>query len=1036
MTRITFIHLVWFAAAATLQAQDTASLSVTITDPSSAVVPGARVVIVDSRRGTVRQGTTSAVGIAHFDALSPSDYAVEASMAGFDTLRVTRVTLAIRDRQLLRLEFKVKAAAATSVTVTEEAEGLTTDSARAISLDQQYIQNLPVNGRNAESLILMAPGVTSASGGRGGGGFNANGLRANANYYTLDGVSLNSSVGGGAAGGGPGPGGASPASFGSGTSTEMISIDAMQEMRVQTSAFAPEFGRSPGAQVSMTSRGGTNQFHGSLFYYWRNDRLNANDWFANSTGLPRGELRQNRPGGTFGGPLVRNKTFFFVSYEGVRLQTPATLLANVPSNATRQAASRTLRPYLNAFPIANGPVLDDGAAQFRSLVSNPSSSDSASLRIDHGLTKKIALFGRYSLTPSDSQSRGSDIISPNVVTRRDGRSHTATSGMTYTLSPTLLNDLRVNYSQSDSRGTSTMDTFGGAVPLTDALVFPAGITSATGEFSLNIPGVAGYSYFSRSRTAQKQVNVVNSLSKTTPEHSLKWGVDYRRIMPTNYHAPYSSSAVFSGLTGDDGALLTGIATNAQVSNNTPAVYPVYLNLSTYAQDTWRATERTTLTYGLRWDINPAPSTRKGEKPFALAESEVAGVTQNEPLYETRWLDLAPRVGLAYQIDTTQGREMMFRAGFGLFYDLGYGVTAGAFNGAPYSSVRTISSATFPLTAADAAPPTLPPTRPYGQVTSAENTLKSPVVFQWNSTVERSFGRGQLLSVGYVGTSGRRLMRTETRPSFSQAYDLLRTATNGSTSDYHGLQVQFRRRLSARLQTQVSYTYAHSLDSSSNDAGFGGGFATLFGAGQRGSSDYDIRHNLNFSGTYLLPLPQRGWLGAVVGGWYSDWVATWRTGLPFDVQGISTSTSATTTTPRGLFAQVRPDYNGKPVWIEDPNAPGGHRLNAAAFTSPSGYEQGNLGRNALRGFGTSQLDLALRRQVAMGDRWRLNLSAQAYNVANHPNFANPSPLEGSNMSSPNFGIVTRMLNQGSGAGVNSLYRSGGPRSLELSLRLQF
>jgi hypothetical protein len=571
-----------------------------------------------------------------------------------------------------------------------------------------------------------------------------------------------------------------------------------------------------------------------------------------------------------------------------------------------------------------------------------------------------------------------------------------------TVAGSSINDLRVNYSRSTSRSFSVMDGFGGATPLTSS-VFPGGVTSDTGQFSLQALGVGGYSLGGRSRSDQSQINVVHSFSKTVTSHTFKLGADYRRTMPTNYRMPYTLNVTFNGLSGDKGGLASGVATNVQVASNVATVYPVYTNFSTYAQDTWRATDRTTLTYGLRWDINPAPGVRQGDRPFALAESTIAGVTQNDPLYATRWFDVAPRFGLAYQMDTTEGREMMLRMGIGLFYDVGYGVTGGAFGGAPYSNIRTISLAAFPLASADANAPVLPPTRPYGQITAADRNLQSPLVTQMNVTVDRNFGRGQSLSVGYVGTRGRRLLRTESQPSFGDAYSILSLATNGASSDYNGLQVQFRRRLTPNLQTQVSYTWAHSIDSASSDVSFGGGFASLFGSGQRGNSDFDIRHNLSWSGSYRLWDPGSGLVRAVLGNWYADWVFSAHTSAPFDVQGITTDTSdagtstATTVNRRGgLFAQVRPNYTGAPVWISDPSAPGGRKLNPAAFEAPDTYAQGNLGRNSLRGFGFSQVDLSLRRQITLSEKWRLNVSAQAYNLLNHPAFANPTALEAANL----------------------------------------
>jgi hypothetical protein len=405
------------------------------------------------------------------------------------------------------------------------------------------------------------------------------------------------------------------------------------------------------------------------------------------------------------------------------------------------------------------------------------------------------------------------------------------------------------------------------------------------------------------------------------------------------------------------------------------------------------------------------------------------------------------------MNTTPGFETMFRSGVGVFYDLGYGTTAGAFSGAPYQSVTTVSEAQFPLLPIYLAAPSLPPTRPYGQITTANIGLTTPVIYQWNATIEQHFGSGSVLSLGYAATRGENLLRVQTSPEYSDAFDIVSLATNGASSSYNGMQAQFRKRLSDRLQMQLSYTWSHSIDTASSDGGGGGGFATLFGGGQKGSSDYDIRQNLSLSGSYRLPAPATGAIWSPLRHWYVDFVETARTGLPFDIQTISSNasgavsingTTVTTTTNAngdvnstvGLFAQVRADYNGNPVWIPNPNVPGGQQLNIAAFDIVTGFEQGNLGRNSLRGFGAQQLDAGLRRAIPITERIGLTISAQAYNVFNHPNFANPSPFEGANLVSPNFGVVSEMLNQSFGGPVNSLFRPGGPRSIELTVRLRF
>jgi hypothetical protein len=222
---------------------------------------------------------------------------------------------------------------------------------------------------------------------------------------------------------------------------------------------------------------------------------------------------------------------------------------------------------------------------------------------------------------------------------------------------------------------------------------------------------------------------------------------------------------------------------------------------------------------------------------------------------------------------------------------------------------------------------------------------------------------------------------------------------------------------------------------------GGGFALLLG-NARGSSDYDIRHNVNATASFQIWNPKNPMLNAVLGHWFLDGVFTFRTALPFDVTGdLTQDANASTTTITGtsssfFFASVRPDLTGQPIWITDKNAPGGKLLNRAAFSTPANGEQGNLGRNVLRGFDAMQTDLAVRRQIPIGDRYSVQLRLDAFNALNHPNFANPSSQQGADFQSPYFGVATQMRYAGGGGGMNPSQTSGGPRSVQFSLRLQF
>jgi hypothetical protein len=1024
-------------------AQDGSSLSGSIIDPSGAAVPAARLTLHDPSRRTTRYALTNEAGLYSFDSLVAGDYTLSVTREGFKDQRVDLIRLTARDTRNLRLQLEVAAASGTSVTVTAQLEGLSTDVSSGTSFNTEYAKNLPVNGRNVEALVNLTPGVVNGIG--PDGGINSNGLRSNTNYYTVDGVSANTGTGGGSGAPGPmaamaslmGGSGTSPGSTGTGQSN-LITMDAMQEVRVQTSAFAPEYGRSPGAQISILSRGGGNSFHGSLFGYFRNQRFNANDWFANRAGLDRGRMRQNNIGGVFGGRLIPNRTFFFASYEQNSLASPQTTFASVPSRATRQSAPANLRQYLNAFPVANGELLDNGAAQFTAVYSNPSDMLSASLRLDHTINSNMTMFLRYATTPSNSQSRGGVFSTANTLSTNHSKNETLTGSWVWLRSETSSNDLRINFTRGKFDSSAVQDNFGGATPLDPARIFPAGINPSTGSYNLQINGLGGYSIGQGNTNLQQQVNIVNTYARTSGTHQYKMGVDYRRLAPSYIQRPYSANITFNGLgSGDAGSFLSGKASNAIISTNIPRTEPLYQNLSAYWQDAWKLTDRTTFTYGIRWDLNPAPTSRTDLKPLSITDENA--FSQDQALYKTRWFNIAPRFGVAYMMDNTPDRELMFRGGLGIFYDIGYGTSNAAFTSPPYSNIRLITSPNFPLSSANLAAPGLPAKEPYGQVIGADSNLLAPRIYQWQMTMERYFGRKQSLEVGYVGTAGRRMATQETRTIFSESAStindatLVRLTTNGATSDYHGLNIQYRRRFSSTFQAQINHTWSHSIDSASND--LGGGFQ-LFNTNNRGNSNFDIRHNFNMSGSYRLPGTNNSWFKPLTNYWFADFIVTSRSGIPFDIQSQSAAASSSSgSAPRlGFFGQGRPNYNGQPVYVSDKNAPGGRRLNFDAFTVPGEFEQGNLGRNIIRGFGLNQVDFTLRRDIAIRDGLRFQIRLEGYNVLNHANFGNPNPFEGANLASSNFGITSRMANNNfAGAGI---YTSGGPRTMQASLRLEF
>src|SRR5262249_2007683 len=272
-----------------------------------------------------------------------------------------------------------------------------------------------------------------------------------------------------------------------GTTSNLVSVDALQEFAIQTSTYAPEFGRMPGAQVATVSRSGTNTLHGTLFEYFRNDALDANDWFANKLGLGKAALRHNNFGGVLGGPIVRDRTFFFFSYEGLRLRQPHVGITAVPTVNSRSIAPAQMRPYLNAFPIPNGGDLGNGWAEFDAGYSDPSGLNATSFRVDHNVNSSMTLFGGYNYAPSGGSERGasteSQKVSVNGSTSNLFKTVTITIGSTQIVSPRIINEFRANYSRNSGGNVWSINDFGGALRPADSIIFPPFASSTESIFN-------------------------------------------------------------------------------------------------------------------------------------------------------------------------------------------------------------------------------------------------------------------------------------------------------------------------------------------------------------------------------------------------------------------------------------------------------------------------------------------------------------------------------------------------------------------------
>jgi hypothetical protein len=1023
-----------------------ASIGGIVFDPDSKTISGAEIIVVNDGTRVQYETKTNNDGIYAVPNLPPGPYRVQVSKVGFKTIIKPDIILNVQDALSVNFTLPVGAASIV-VTVPGGAPTINTqDASVSTVVDRELAENMPLNGRSFQTLIALTPGVVlTAATTSEQGQFSVNGQRADANYFSVDGVSANAGVGGSYGHGlAQGAAGSLPGLSALGGTNSLVSVDAMQEFRIQTSSFAPEYGRTPGGQVSIVTRSGTNSFHGTLFDYFRNDVLDANDWFANRHGLTKPKERQNDFGGVVGGPLVKDRAFFFFSYEGLRLQQPVTQETVVPDVASRQQAPTPIQPFLNGFPVPNGPEIGGGLAQFNGSYSNPSTLDAYSFRVDQTINSRFTLFGRWSYAPSQTIQRGPNVDGVAVlsnVMQTAFASQTLTVGLTAIASAAISNDLRANYTNVRASTENAQDNFGGAVAPPFTSLLPPGLSS--GSFGFLVFGVGELSTGKVVANEQRQFNVVDNWSVARSSHQLKFGVDYRWLAPFSSPEYYQQLPIFSGMAGP-GGVLSGVPLETNVYGSRESAL-LSQNVSLYGQDIWKASERLSLTYGLRWDVNPPLRSKNSSTSLytIVGLNDPATMTlapAGTPLYRTAYGNVAPRFGAVYQATRKLNWETVIRGGLGAFYDLGSGFLGYATAGYPFFAVNSVQNSPYPLDATEAVAPS--GSTPKNGMYVAIPDLKTPRTYQWNVAVQQALGASQSVSATYVGALGRDLLRQDSLESPNASFGYVGITGNTATSDYHALQVKFQRRLSKGLQALVSYSFSHSIDIASTDSGAFNTPSSINSPNiDRGDSDFDVRHLFTGAAVYDVPSPRSRTAHAILGHWSLDSLIFVRSATPVNILGQYVFVG-------GRSFQARPDVlPGVPLVLYGPQYPGGKAFNdtvnpnhpgcSGPFCPANADQQGNLGRNVLRGFGAWQADVAVHRQFQLNARAGLQIRAECFNLLNHPNFGNPD----STIGDPLFGQSTRMLAPslgagGSAGGFNPLYQTGGPRSLQLALKLSF
>jgi hypothetical protein len=1049
-----------------------------VVDASNSAIVGADVTAQNDTTGLQYSTKTNGEGIYVLSNLPPGAYRLQVSKFGFKSIIKPDIELHVQDSLALNFTLPVGASAEV-VTVTGGAPFLNTENAAVSTVvDRKYVESMPLNGRSFQDLILLTPGVVTNSPQSGAlngssGEFSVNGQRTESNYYSVDGVSANLGASPAALPHAPTPGvsGSLAASTALGTSQSLVSVDALEEFRVQSSTYSAEYGRNPGGQFSFATRSGTNEWHGTAFDYLRNNIFDANDWFNDYLKLAQPPLRQNDFGGTLGGPIRipwlyngKDKTFFFFSYEGLRLIQPQAASINyVPTADLRASAPAPLQPALNAFPIVNcTPALPscvsdfgNGIGEFVGSWSNPSQIDAVSLRLDHAIGTKLRLFFRFSDTPSFTNHRASgNFASPSNIYSTSNTTRTYTLGVSSLLSSRVTNEFRWNYGTNAATSATDIDDFGGAHPV--SLVELQGVDPQSNPGSqvvmnllldsagAHVPQIAQ----NDSSNLQKQWNLVDSLTISAGRHQLKFGVDYRRL--TSALSAASPNLVYYY---ESTSSVQSNSVDFGIGNSAIPAYPLYTNLSVFAQDEWRLSSRLNVSMGLRWEVNPSPGAAKGNLPYTIQgdigdPSSLILAPQGTPLWRTTWFNLAPRLGAAYSLRYGSGWDTVIRGGGGVFFDTGQQLGSQGYAGAGYFASGFFGSAfglpvSFPAPIGQFVPPVVnPPIAPYNTpVYGFPKHLQLPYTLQWNTSIQQALGKSQAATFSYVGARARRLLQQNVVIP-ANFEDGIFFVQNGLTSSYDSLQVQYQRRIASGLQGLASYTWSHAIDYGSTDAAL---------PYIRGNADFDVRHSFSAALSYDLPsVHRRKFASAFLNGWGLDDRLSVRTAFPVNLTG---RTFLDPITMKAVPSQLDM-VPGAPLYLSGSecsaiyanglDCPGGRAINPNAFTSAPAGVSGNAPRNDARGFGAFQMDIALRREFPIFERLKLQFRAEAFNVFNHPNFG---VINGSPHCTPNdsgspdfvpgctFGQATASLAQSLGV-LSPLYQAGGPRSVQFALKLIF
>lgn len=1019
-----------------------ASLRGTVYDPNGAVIQGASVTLTNLATNEARTTTSNDQGEYTIASLPAGVYQFDVEKTPF-VKHSNRVELFVNQTAREDVTLHVPGTTGNVVDVPFTTDLKKDTPSLGAVIDNRQVTGLPLDGRNFYELSLLVPGAVPAAQGsagsvRGDFAFSVNGAREDANNFLLDGVynidpKLNT--------------------FG-----VRPSVDAIREFEMLTSTYDASFGRNPGAQINVILNSGSNDFHGSLFEFHRNAALDARNFFAPAS-EPKPKYLRNQFGGSIGGPIVRDRTFFFADYEGTRSREGITRITNVPTAAERQGDfSQSLfgvptNPFTGQ-PFDGGVIpsffinpvgraiaalypLPNRNVPFQNFVSSPvqqDDNDSFDVRVDHRLTDKADLTFRYSFGDRDlfePFTGPSFSLVPGFGDIVKRRSQNAMGTLALVPTPNLVNETRVAFSRV---AASVMQE---ASVLNSEVGLPA-VSPRERDLGLSFITVTGFSPLGdEGNNPQDSVTnvyqLINNSSYVHGNHLIKFGLDFRFSQQNAFRDVESRGRLqfspFLTLTNNALAdlllgfpLLTSVARVDNPQQIRTESYNFFIN------DSFRVTPRLTLIGGLRYEYNSPPVDKDDRATVydVATQSLVPVGTNGVPRsgFEPDRNNFAPRVGFAWTIGDDQATVL--RGGYGVYYDQSPLAPAEAlyFNSPFFDNNIFFSLPGLPLTLDDPFPSFFPLPLPDSAL-AIQRDLRTGYMQHWNLDIERQIGQRGVLELAYVGSKGTKLLTArdinQPQPSAlppglpfvprpDPRFDDINLLESRANSNYNALQARFQQRLARGFTALASYTWSKSIDDASNffssagDPNFPQNSFNV--AAERGRSNFDVRHRLSVSYSWALPfgknqkyLDNNGFLSTVLTGWETYGIITAQSGRPFTVALLpEIDNSGTGRSILGFGANDRPNLIGNP---ELSNPTTGQWFNTSAFAFPAPGTFGNAGRNILDGPGFHNVNVSLMKNTALSERLNLQFRAEAFNLFNHPNFNLPDNFLGS----PTFGRIT-------------------------------